>query len=344
MEKIRKIDVGTLLANDSHSEFEFEDSIRKRSYMVFENGGHFDDSSRTYELNGEHCYIVSKDDLDAYMAHKESLEKTKGTPEWYLSNRIKQLEGELTEIKTARTLREAYITGVEKGCESLREERDRWKSRCNSVMTDISKSLAANGIEFKLKENDGEATWVFVIDIPELNEAKKKVEDLEKQVVQMIVKVSDTKHEYNKKWQAMLDALKDKGVEVIYMGEQDGKPCVDVKIPEIDILKKELEALKSRTLDNVEIRLSCGDIVWTYCDGFVQVSSGISGIITADEIVTGTVPKCSSCSHFMHNPSRFAHDWCYMPCPKEGGAGYIRKLNKEEAEGPACSDFKARKE
>ena len=97
MEKIRKIDVGTLLANDSH--FEFEDSIRKRSYMRFENGGNFDDGSRTYELNGEHCYIVSKDDLDAYMARKESLEKTKGTPDWYLSNRIKQLEAENTNLR-----------------------------------------------------------------------------------------------------------------------------------------------------------------------------------------------------------------------------------------------------
>jgi len=97
MEKIRKIDVGTLLANDSNSEF--EDSIRKRSYMVFENGGHVDDSSRIYELNGEHCYIISKADLDAYIARKEDLEKTKGTPDWYLSNRIKQLEAENTNLR-----------------------------------------------------------------------------------------------------------------------------------------------------------------------------------------------------------------------------------------------------
>lgn len=185
---------------------------------------------------------------------------------------------------------------------------------------------------------------------------------INKKAIELMVKVSDTKHGYNKKWQAMLDALKAKGVEVIYMGEEDEKPCVDVKVPEIDILKKELEALKSRTLDNVEIRLSCGDIVWPYCDGFVHVSSMFDGVISADQITNGhinclcknyfdaesishgTVPKCSSCSHFMHNPSRFAHDWCYMPISKEGGAGYIRKLNKEEAEGPACSDFKARKE
>jgi predicted nucleic acid-binding Zn-ribbon protein len=451
------------------------------------------------------------------MARKEDLELMNcTTPVWddllKLREQVKKLQAELMEIKTTRTLREAYITGVEKGCESLREGRDRWKSRCNSVMTDISNALSANGIEFTVKDVLGDVNWKLEFDIPELNEAKKKVEDLEKklkavesketfwrdrkeeeedyhhywlhtfdrvvkqaadkgihidvhgtdeecnagivvvdnvkaedlesQVVQMedanqklrkrIKRLEDDNaakgdalilakdrgdywcrehgvktREYQKlerkhdaKWSAMTEALKDKGVEVIYMGEQDNKPIIDVKVPgwdddkkwvntfakdcadfradkfrlererdelkeqcdilrkdgvlkgqeigdlnaEIDILKKELEDLKSRTLDNVEIRLSCGDIVWTYCDGFVHVSSGISGIITADEIATGTVPKCSSCAHYMHNPSRFAHDWCYMPIPKEGGAGYIRKLNKEEAEGPACSDFKARKE
>lgn len=342
-----------------------------------------------------------------------------------LREQVEKLEAELTEIKTTRTLREAYITGVEKGCESLREDRDLWKRRWNSVVTDIAKSLEANGIEFTLKEVHGNGNWDVVIDIPELNEAKKKVEDLEKklkaaesketflrgrkeeeedyhrywwhtfdravkqaadkgihidvrgtdedcnagvvvvdnmkaeelesQVVQMEdanqklrkristadEEIEELERKHDAKWSAMTEALKDKGVEVIYMGEEDGKPCVYVKVPEIDILKKELETLKSRTLDNVEIRLSCGDIVWTYCDGFIHVSSGI---INADEISTGTVPKCSSCAHYMHNPSRFAHDWCYMPIPKEGGAGYIRKLNKEEAEGPACDKFEAKKE
>lgn len=443
-----------------------------------------------------------------------------------LKDKVAKLETELTEIKTARNLREAYITGVEKGCESLREERDLWKRRRNSVVTDIGKSLEANGITFALKEINGEGNWDVVIDIPELNEAKKKVDDLEKklaatksketywqhtfnravtqaeqkgvyigvsgndeeynagvvivdngkanelesQVVQMedanqklrkrisaadeeierlkgdnsakakaviraeyrgdawmdeheklIRKYHELEQRHDAKWSAMTEALKDKGVEVIYMGEQDGKPCVDVKIPgwdddkkwvntftkqcadlradkfrlererdelkeQCDILRKDgvlkgqqylklkedlnalkkehgrvlgefalcrkqaeedhkkLEELKSRTLDNVEIRLSCGDIVWTYCDGFVHVGSGISGKITADEIATGTVPKCSSCARYMHNPSRLAHDWCYVPIPEEGGSGYIRKLNKEESEGPACSNFKARKE
>ena len=175
---------------------------------------------------------------------------------------------------------------------------------------------------------------------------------------------------HDAKWSAMMQALKDKGVEVLYMGEQDGKPCVDIKIPKLDALKrkadarahqidilrkdyivrgqaiddlkKELEALKSRTLDNVEIRLSCGDIVWTYCDGFVHLSSMFDATIPADQISTGTVPKCSSCAYYVSG-SRWAHIWCHKPVSKEG-PGTVRRLSTEEAEGPACVDFKARKE
>lgn len=50
-------------------------------------------------LHNERCYLVKKSDLDAYMARKESLEKTKVTPDWYLSNRLKQLEAENTNLK-----------------------------------------------------------------------------------------------------------------------------------------------------------------------------------------------------------------------------------------------------
>ena len=645
-----------------------------------------------------------------------------------LREQVKKLEAELTEIKTARTLREAYITGVEKGCESLREERDTWKRRWNSVVTDIAKSLEANGIEFTLKEVHGNGNWDVVIDIPELNEAKKKVEDLEKKLAasksnetfwrnrkeeeedyhhywlhtfdravkqaadkgihigvrgndeecnagivvvdnmkaeelekrvvaleksnnnldqkigaadnaleywnntyndiviagknvgvkidikgkkpdsnagfvyvtnekasdlekQMVETFADLEkrlaatksketywvHTFNRavtqaeqkgvyigvsgndeennagvvivdngkanelesqivqmedanqklrqrisaadeeieelksqytsrpatgwrntyysavemakaegvtielqdwdlkanvahlkvmnhrannlerqikrledddaakgdhwkrnyeelteywdntykdivaagkkvgvkidlkgrkpdgnvgtvyitnekalelayklntvrqtddKWQAMLDALKDKGVEVIYMGEEDDKPIIDVKIPKldalkrkadarahhIDILKKELETLKSRTLDNVEVRLSCGDIVWTYCDGFVHVSSLFDATIPADEIATGhinclcknntavdaesishgTIPKCKSCANYVRG-SRSVDVFCHKPVSKEG-PGTVRRLSTEEAEAPACVDFKARKE
>lgn len=430
-----------------------------------------------------------------------------------LKERVENLEEELMEIKTARTLREAYISGVEKGCESLREERDRWRNRCNSVMTDLSKSLEQHGINFTLKEIDGDGNWNVDIDIPELNEAKKKVEDLEKELaaaksnetfwrdrhdeekdyhhywmhtfdravkqaadkgiyidvrttdeecnagvvivnnvkaeelgkrissaderikelekqinkmantnkilnqkigaadnaleywdntyndiviagknagvkidikgkkldsntgfvyvtnnkaLELMWKLHDRNQRHYNKWSAMLDALKDKGVEVVYMGEEDGKPIIDVKVPEIDILrkdyivrgqtindpKKELEALKSRTLDKVEIRLNMGDIVWTYCDGFVHVSSKIDighinclcknhVAIDAESISHGTIPTCKSCAHYMHNSDRFAHRWCYKPISKEG-PGSIRKLSKEEADGPCCKDYKER--
>lgn len=52
-----------------------------------------------YNIDNEQCYLVKKADLDAYMASEESLEKTKGTPDWYLSNRIKQLEAENANLR-----------------------------------------------------------------------------------------------------------------------------------------------------------------------------------------------------------------------------------------------------
>lgn len=510
-----------------------------------------------------------------------------------LREKVKKLEAELMEVKTARTLREAYITGVEKGCESLREERDRWKRRWNSVVTDISKSLAANGVEFKLKENDGEATWVFVIDIPELNEAKKKVEDLEtklaasksnetywrdrkeeeedyhhywhytfdravkqaaekgvyiaiagkdddcnagivvvenkktadleSQVVQMedanqklrkrisaadeeleaatkrgdywksehddlaeywdntykdmvacgakvgvkiefkgdksdsnagkihitnektlelAYELNNVIQKQDKKWQAMTEALKAKGIEVIYMGEENEKPIVDVKIPKLDELQKDFEDLNAKYI-NRGSKIECLELdlrdsknkdnkyeklfieatnmkdYWysTYYEavrqswnqgvsirinranlkdnvGIVQVNNeraeelkkeleelkskkvatctleaGADGGLTfvyaymdghneaahinrlcknlvavdAESLSHGTVPKCSSCAHYMHKGEPFANRWCYKAVHKEGPK-FIRRLSTEEAEGPACSDFKARKE
>ena len=529
----------------------------------------FEHERRTHESHS----AIRYSDCDYVLVESDDVIKTNDEL-LKLRDKVTKLEAELTEIKTARNLREAYIAGVEKGCESLREERDRWKNRCNSVVTDIGKSLESNGIEFTLKEIHGNGNWDVVIDIPELNEAKKKVEDLEKklkaaksnesfwrdrkeeeedhhyywlhtydrvvkqaaekgvhidvcgsdeecnagvvvvdnvkaeelekQIVQMedanqkpknrdisrvalywrdtyysavekakeegvaivmqgmdldrnvahikvmnhrtanlerrIKRLEDDnsakanaliiakdrgdawmrEHEtltrkyqaleakHNAKWSAMMQALKDKGVEVLYMGEQDNKPIVDVKIPgweadkqwvrtfskqcadlrgdkfgleserdelkeQCDILRKdgvlkgqqclklkgdlnalkkeygrvlsELAELKSKTVAEAryEWKPGCFTLIYTMCDGSKQtISMDSSEAIDATSISCGTVPKCSSCAHYMHNPSRFAHDWCYMPVPKEGGAGYIRKLNKEEAEGPACSDFKAK--
>lgn len=468
-----------------------------------------------------------------------------------------KLQAELMEIKTYRNLREAYIAGVEKGCESLREERDYWKDRFGSVVTDVRKVLESNGVEFTVKAIDGNK-WNVGIDIPELNEAKAKVADLEKkladskskeeywrdrkeeeedyhhywlhtydrvvkqaadkgihidvrgtdedcnagvvvvdnvkatdlekQVVQMedanqklrkrisaadedieklknregiaywrntyysavekakeegvtivmqgmdldanVAHLKVTNHraagferqikrleydnsaksealvnakdrgdywlrecglknnmyqeleaKHDAKWSAMLQALKDKGVEVIYMDEEDGKPIVDVKISglgelkeQCDILRKdgvlkrqqclkltedlnalkkeygrvlsELADLKSKTIAEAryEWKPNCFTLIYTMCDGSDQTfCMDSSEAISATAISCGTVPKCSSCVYYMHNPSRFAHDWCYKPVSKER-TGTIRRLSKEEAEGPACSDFKARKE
>lgn len=283
-----------------------------------------------------------------------------------LKDRIKELEDQLSDQK------KYYDKKQSEQIEELEKDRDYWRDSFGSIVIDVSKKLEANGVEFTVKAIDGNK-WNAIVDIPELNEAKKKVEDLEKKLaaaksnetywrdrkeeeeefhhywwhtynltvahaantgvrismtgddkennVGVILVKNEKVEELEAKWSAMLQALKEKGVEVLYMGEEDGKPNIDIKIPEIDNLKKELEDLKSKT-----------------------VAEARSEAIDATAILCGTIPKCSSCAHYMHNPSRFTHDWCYMPIPKEGGSGYIRKLNKEESEGPACDKFEARKE
>lgn len=109
-------------------------------------------------------------------------------------------------------------------------------------------------------------------------------------------------------------------------------------------LEKELKDLKSKTVAEIryEWHSDCFSVIYTKCDGTKEVvGMDLAGDIDATSISCRMIPKCSSCVHHMHNPSRFTHDWCYI---LKGGSGYIRKLSKEESEGPACSDFKARKE
>lgn len=184
------------------------------------------------------------------------------------------------------------------------------------------------------------------------------------------IEYQELERKHDAKWSAMTEALKDKGVEVIYMGEEDGKPCVDVKVPEIDILRKdfvtrgqeledlrkeiedlrkEIEDLKSKKVAACTLEAGADGrlkFIYTYMDGHnepANVDYLCKNYVDAESISHGTVPKCSSCAHHMHRPSLLAHDWCYIPVSKEG-PGTMRKLNKEESEGPGCSYFKPRKE
>ena len=252
------------------------------------------------------------------------------------NDELLKLRDELREIKTARNLREAYVKAIEQDRERLREERDRWKNRCNSVTTDICNALSANGIEFTIKDVLGDVNWKLEFDIPELNEAKAKVadletkvkvakanedywrgrkeeeeefgkywrrtfnaavkaakeqgvcifingencdehrakvfvvneraDDLEKQVAHIeddnsakadalanaknrgdywlrehevkAREYQELERKHDAKWTAMLQALKEKGVEVLYMGEKDGKPIIDIKFPELESDRK----------------------------------------------------------------------------------------------------------
>ena len=240
-----------------------------------------------YNIDNEQCYLVKKADLDAYMASEESLEKTKGTLDWYLSNRIKQLEAENANLRDInKSLGEENSKLVEKD-EALEERNTKLK-----CMVDKFYGMTSAGEELRAANEKLAA---------EVDELKEQCDILRKDYI--------------------------------------------VRGQTINDLKKELKELKSKTVAEAryEWKPNCFAIIYTMCDGSKQtIGMDSSEGIDATSISCGTVPKCSSCAHYMHNPSRFAHDWCYMPIPKEGGAGYIRKLNKEEAEGPACSDFKAK--
>lgn len=56
-----------------------------------------------YMLNNERCYLVKKDELEAYVTRKEDLEKMNCTPIWdenkRLRDRIKQLEAENANLR-----------------------------------------------------------------------------------------------------------------------------------------------------------------------------------------------------------------------------------------------------
>lgn len=229
----------------------------------------------------------------------------------------------------------------------------------------------------------------------------------------------------NQKWQAMLNALKAKSIEVIYMGEEDGKPIVDVKIPgwemdkqwvkrfskrcadlradkfgleserdelkeQCDILRKDgvlkgqqclelkadlnglkkeygrvlsefalcrkqaeedhkkLEELKSKKVTACTVDVGADGqwkFIYTYMDGHnepAHINCLCKNYLDPENISCGTIPKCSSCDNYVRG-SRSVDVFCHKPVSKEG-PGIVRRLSTEESEGPACSDFKARKE
>lgn len=270
---------------------------------------------------------------------------------------------------------------VEEQLENLKKDRDYWKDRFCSVVTDVSKTLSANGVEFTVKAIDGNK-WNVGIDIPELNEMKSenellktKVDALEKENQSLKdrldqelsfmgdsytksieksrdyweerCKIFEAKHEA--KWSAMLQALKEKGVEVLYMGKEGVKPIIDVKIPEVGDLRKELEDLKSKTVAEAryEFKPGCLTLIYTMCDGSEQVfGMDSSEAIDATAISCGRlVPKCKACKNHRYFANTGGH-YCHLPDSKYTipGMFHINSITDEEAEGPACDKFEARKE
>ena len=165
-------------------------------------------------------------------------------------------------------------------------------------------------------------------------------------------KFFETKHEA--KWSAMLQTLKEKGVEVIYMGEEGGKPIIDVKIPEIGDLRKELEELKSKNIAEVryEWHPDCFTVIYTKCDGTKEtVGMDLAGD-TDEKCTMGAfvcrsfnIPQCKKCKNHRYFANTGGH-YCHLPDSKYAipGMFHINPLTEEDAEGPACDKFEARKE
>jgi len=317
----------------------------------------------------------------AYVALEEAYKKEKAAGEVLLKDR---------DI--------AYITGVEKSCESLKEERDAWKRRFdkadkmvadlkkeNQTLTDrnseldkeldrirnlsidsISKALLPFGVHVGLVNPKGPGTFELDVDIPELTEAKKKIKRLEDALIlakdrgdywcrEHGVKTREyqkLERKHDTKWSAMLQALKEKGVEVLYMGEEDGKPNIDVKIPAIGDLKKELDDLKSKTVAEVrcEWHSDCFTAIYTKCNGTKEVVGMDSAGDTDEKSTMGAfvcrtfnIPQCKNCMN--HRYFTNGGHYCNLPDSKHTipGMFLINSLTEEEAEGPACEKFEARR-
>ena len=243
----------------------------------------------------------------------------------------------------------------------LNKELDRIR---NISIDSISKALLPFGVHVGLVNPKGPGTFELDVDIPELTEAKKKIAELEQKLEAAKSNESywcdrkEIEEDLHRYWVRTFDRAveqaEQKGVFIGVRGydEECNAGVVIVenrKAEELEVkigeLKKELEGLKSKkitkcTLDPSDNKLT---FIYTYMDGHNE-STCIIDDVDPNGIPRDITPKCSSCAHhIMHRPSLLAHDWCYIPVSKEG-PGTMRKLNKEEAEGPACSNFKARKE
>lgn len=118
--------------------------------------GNLRDNPWPFEPHAE-CYLVKKSDLDAYMARKKNLEKTKGTPEWYLNNRIKQLEAEnvnLRDINKSLCERAAEVEELKERIDHLKIIQRLLAKENTSLLTENNKLRGTKN------ELDATVTWL----------------------------------------------------------------------------------------------------------------------------------------------------------------------------------------
>lgn len=287
-----------------------------------------------HNFDNERCYIVKKAELDVYMARKESLEHMNCTPVWDAYN---QLKVKFNELESENADLRSKVKVLEDQKKRLSDMAVYWNNRFTSVMTDFGKVLGSNGVEFSVKDIDSDGNWNITIDIPELKEMKSE----------------------NEKLKAKADDLfKERGVLqaklVKYRNELDNLDAdIDALRNKNRDLEKELKDLKSKTVAEVryEWKPNCFAMICTMCDGRKQTVSMDSAGDTDEKSTMGSfvcrmfnIPQCKNCKN--HRYFTNGGHYCHLPDSKHiiPGMFHVNSLTEEEAEGPACDKFEARKE
>ena len=106
---------------------------------------------------------------------------------------------------------------------------------------------------------------------------------------------------------------------------------------------KKLSDLKSKKVAKCTMEISDGKVsfIYTYMDGHNEAC----GIADSDGAVERLITKCKSCKNHRHFGNTFGH-YCRIPNSNHiiPGMFDMYPLTDEEAEGPACDKFEARKE
>lgn len=184
--------------------------------------------------------------------------------------------------------------------------------------------------------------------VADLNEHIKNLE----RIKEFLINGNATIINENSKLKATNQALKDR-IKELEKNLKAANKQLDSMDAEIDTLRNknrdlEKELAESKTFAEAEYKWnSDGSFTATYTkrDGTKKVvGMNLSESVDATSISCGTIPKCKSCKN--HRYFINGGHYCHLPDSKHTipGMFYVNSLTEEEAEGPACDKFEARKE